>query len=142
MATSKSILQYVKMVSASSKVNADGTIEPGVQRDYFFQSSDVYQGEIGRRLGMTIIPFDKYEGSEPLIQVKQLVSCGKMIKLTVEVAATDSIKYYHVWCERSKVGDILGDNPSKNLHDQDFKVKGKTVGKVLRVRSANRDTFN
>jgi hypothetical protein len=141
MASSTSILQYCKLTTENTNVDAQGAVTVAGTRDYFFLSSDVYTGEIGKRLGITIIPFDKWEGSEPLIPVSALLLAGKLVRLRAEVAGTDKINYYNILCDRQKVGDIMGNVSSKNLHDQDFKVRNNSRGKVIKVRSATRDSF-
>jgi hypothetical protein len=130
---------------AGTKITADGTVSSGANVDYYFQSSRIYQdATVGTRTGVTYVDADKWEGEEPLVKVEQMILARKLVRLVGEYTATGGKnKTIHFLAARSKVGDLLSDDNTKNLDGLNvFDNKGNNVGKFYNVRTATRNSFS
>jgi hypothetical protein len=128
-----------------SKLDANGGVTAGPNQDYYFQSSAVYaDATVAARTGVTLVNADNWEGEEPLVKVDQMILSRKLVRLKGEYLATNGgIKTVDILCTRAKVGDLLGDDKTKNLDGLDVLDKaGKSKGKFFAVRTATRSTFS
>jgi hypothetical protein len=129
----------------STVIDAAGTVTAGAAKDYYFQSSRIYEdATVAARTGIKLVPADNWEGEEPLIKVEQMVLSRKLVRLVAEYTVTDKgNKTMSILVARSKVGDILSDDKTKNLDGLNVIDKaGTTVGKFYNVRTATRNSFS
>ena len=130
---------------AGSTIDESGKVSPGPVQPYYFQSSRIYADKtVATRTGITYVDADKWEGEEPLVKVEQMVLSRKLVRLVGEYTATAGAnKTINFLAARSKVGDLLGDDATKNLDGLDvIGSKGTSVGKFFAVRTATRNSFS
>jgi hypothetical protein len=128
----------------TTKTDANGAVSAGDNKDYYFQSSRIYEEkEVGKRCGITLIDPDKWEGQEPLIKVEQLILSRKLVRATGEVDTGKGVKPLSILVARTKIGDVMSDDKAKNLDGLNAKNnKGDSIGKFFNVRSSTRDRFS
>jgi hypothetical protein len=129
----------------STVIDAAGTVTAGPAKDYYFQSSRVYEDPtVAARTGIKLVPADNWEGEEPLIKVEQMVLSRKLVRLVAEYSTTTGAnKTMSILVARSKVGDILSDDKTKNLDGLNvLNNKGTNIGKFFNVRTSTRNSFS
>jgi hypothetical protein len=129
----------------SSVIDANGTVTAGPAKDYYFQSSRIYEdATVSTRTGIKLVSADNWEGEEPLIKVEQMVLSRKLVRLVAEYTLTGGAnRTMSILVARGKVGDILGDDATKNLDGLNvIDKKGTVVGKFFNVRTSTRNSFS
>lgn len=130
---------------ASSVISAAGVVTPGPTTTYYFRSSRIYGNkDVATRTGVTLIDADKWEGTEPLITVEQMILSSKLIRLVGEVdLGAKGFKSVSLLAVPTKASDLLGNDKGKNLDGLAcLNNKGTSVGTFYNVRTATRDRFN
>jgi hypothetical protein len=127
-----------------SAIDASGAVTAGAAQDYYFQSSRIYENkDVATRTGIKLVPADKWEGEEPLVKVEQMVLARKLVRLLGEYESTKGNKTVSILVARSKVGDILSDDKTKNLDGLPvIGPKGTSLGTFYNVRTSTRNTFS
>jgi hypothetical protein len=128
----------------TSTISAAGVVTPGPDIQYYFQSSRMYQdATVATRTGITLVDGDKWQGEEPLIKIDQMILSRKLVRLVGEYTATNGTnKNVSFVAVRTKVGDLLSDDKTKNLTDLNYvNSKGTVVGKFFNVHTATRNKF-
>jgi hypothetical protein len=129
----------------STTIGAGGVVTAGPAKDYYFQSSRIYEdATVSTRTGIKLVSADNWEGEEPLIKVEQMVLSRKLVRLVGEYTLTGGAnKTMSILVARSKVGDILSDDAAKNLDGLNVTSnKGTVIGKFFNVRTATRNSFS
>jgi hypothetical protein len=129
----------------TSKIDDAGVVTAGTPQDYYFQSSRIYENkDVSTRTGIKLVPADKWEGEEPLVKVEQMVLSRKLVRLLGEyTSSSQGNKTISILVARSKVGDILSDDKTKNLDGLAvIGPKGTSLGTFYNVRTSTRNTFS
>jgi hypothetical protein len=143
--TGTGVFNVCKATSTGSVISDAGVVTAGIAQDYYFQSSPIYaNSDVATRTGIKLISADNWQGEEPLIKVDQMILSNKLVRLVGEyTATTGGIKTVALLCVREKVGDLLSNDPAKNLTGKPVLNRaGTSRGVFFNVRTATRSTFN
>jgi hypothetical protein len=134
------ILNYCKVVAKVKPLNKDGTQGAEVNVAYYFQGSSAYADTtFATTTGIELIPNDKWDGSQPLVPVAQLISANILNRLSVVVLDSQKKKTrYDVVVKQELVSVIIDGTAVQKLDGKSFKLLSKTgasveKGKVVRV---------
>jgi hypothetical protein len=112
---------------------------------YYFQSSSVYKvASIAAATGITYIAAKDFKGTEPLVQIEQLIRAGVLVRLNALVANPvdgKKNKTSQLLCDFDLLKTARTDLPGKTLQI----VKGTqtiVIGKILKIRGKTRDRFS
>ncbi len=138
------ILNICKVVSSVKPLNRDGSLGTAVNVAYYFQGSSVYNdSSFSTCTGIEMIPADKWDGSQPLVPVAQLIAANILNRLSVVVMLGKKKTRYGVVVKQEFVSKIIDGTPTEKLDGKSFKLltrTGTTVDKGLVVRVGGNTT--
>jgi hypothetical protein len=97
----------------------------------YFKTTDCYDGGVGTKCGVAKVATP--EGDEELMPVKELLRTGRLIRAQIQYENNGKKKTGSVLIARTKMGDVLSDDNTKQLSGETFKIGTVTKGVIKRT---------